>query len=187
MKPVRRRLRFLVLLAVAAIVLLVPFVLRRSALPVLAFDPNFRITTTITLGTNHVYYYGDAVQRVFDPIITRLNNTNAYRLRQETPQPSTVIWIRLKHPDFRQGPSVLVPTPTGPVRKNLGGPPTFRAVLKDPAGKETILEWTAALHHFKQRIVVGGYLLPDSLDALRGHTLLLESTNREAIATFRIP
>ena len=188
MKPVRQRLLLLSLLAVVAVALLVLFVLRQSALPVLASDPNFGVTTTITVGTNHVYYYGDTIQSIFDPVITRLSDTNAYRLRKETSQPSTMIWIRLKHPDFRLGPSVLIPGPSGPVRKNLDRAPAFRAILKDPTGKETVLERSPALHHFKQKVVVGGYLLPGPLDPWRGGTLLLESpTNREPIASFRIP
>ena len=41
--------------------------------------------------------------------------------------------------------------------------------------------------HYKQKAVIGGYLLPGPLDAWRGGTLLLQSTNHEEIATFSIP
>ena len=182
-----RAFGFLFLAISAGIAVVVLFSLRRSeALPVLVSNPKFAIETTITFGTNHVYYYGDAVQRVFDPVITRVSDTNAYRLRHQTTQASTLIWIRLKHSDFSATPA-LIATPSGPVRKPVGRIPEFRAVLKDPTGGETVLERSEVVQQFKQAVIIGGYLLPKPLHTYRGGTLRLESGDREEIATFRIP
>jgi hypothetical protein len=188
MKAIRRRLYFFAVAAFTGVALLLFIFFRRSdALPVLTSNPDFGIQTTITVGTNHVYHYGDAIDHVFDPVITRLSDTNANRLRHETPQPSTMLWIRLKHPDFGTGPTALLATPTGPVRVSLGRIADFRAILKNAAGAETILERSPVSQHFKQKIIIGGYLLPGPLDLYHGGTLLLQSTNREDVATFRIP
>jgi hypothetical protein len=150
-------------------------------------DKKFDISVMCTFGTNHVYYYGDAVDRLFDPAIRRWSNTNAYRLRCQTDEPTTVVWVRLEHPDFAKPPPPVA-TPTGPVRwPTVGAHRQFRARLMDAGAAETILDLKGSLQHYKGGYYVGGWLLSGSLKDHRGNVLHIESTNGTEVVTFRIP
>jgi hypothetical protein len=181
------RARYVLLLIPVAVLLCLLFSRSPSSpLVIVSSNANFGISAKCTFGTNHVYYYGDSVDRILDPAIRRWSDTNAYRIRLYSDQPSTVIWVRLDHPDYAKPPPLVV-TAIGPVRMPSGGQPQWRARLINGVGSETVLERKGSLQHYKGGYYVGGWLLPGSLEDHRGSVLHIESTNGMEVVTFRLP
>lgn len=184
--PLRSRYLLLLIPVLAIVASLLFLFLRSSPLVTISSNAQFGITATCTFGTNHVYYYGDPVDRVLDPIIRRGSNTNAYRLRVQTTEVTTVVWVRLENPSFANPPP-LVASATGLVRM-----PTpdalrqFQARLIEVGG-DSLLDLKSSLQHYKGSYCVGGWLLPRSLQAHRDSVLRIESTNGAEIVTLRIP
>jgi hypothetical protein len=90
--PSKQRHLLLLLLSTAAVAIwLLVFGSRSSPVVILSSNPAFRTAVTSTSGTNHVYYYGNAVDRILDLVIRLLSDTNAYRLLHHTDDPSTMV------------------------------------------------------------------------------------------------
>jgi hypothetical protein len=177
----------LLVIALAALLLGAPFLLRESS-PLVAISSNkaFVVSSLCTFGTNHLYYYGDPIQRVFDPAITRLSDTNANRLFFKTTNATTAIWVRLKNPAFAQRPP-LVMTPAGPTpRPSPTAHHKYTAHLIE-RGADTPLELKTSLIHYKGSYYVGGWLLSGSLADHPGALLRVEEATGPEIVTFRIP
>ena len=190
MKLQRWRARYILVLVTIAVATLFVLLPRPGSSPlvVMSFDKKFGVSTLCTFGTNHVYYYGDSLDRVFDPAFRRwkLVETNAYRLRYQSDHPATVVWVRFDHPDYAKQPP-LVATPAGPVRLPAGGQPHFRARLINKAGAETVLDQVGSMQHYKRGFYVEGWLLRGSLEDHRDDLLLIDSTNNMEVVTFRVP
>jgi hypothetical protein len=151
-------------------------------LTIVSSGPDVRVVSIIcTFGTNHVYYYGDGMDQIMDPITTRLGDTNAYRLRCATDQPSTVVWVRFTHLDYG-----VIPPRTSPAMPPII-PPRFRASLTEGSGATTNLELESTLQHFRRQFYVAAWALPGPLDAHQGGTIRIEFTKGTEAVTLRIP
>ena len=161
---------------------------RSDPFVIVSSDPKFEISARCTFGTNHIYYYGDLVDRMFDPaikLLSRDGNQYPYRLRHETTNPGTMVWVRCDHPDDGRWPTTVMATPMGPVRTPVGRPSRFLGHWTDESGIKTLLEQKNFLHHYKGGYFVGSWLLPGSLESHRGSVLRIESTNGAEIVTLR--
>ena len=180
----------LLLLALLAVVVLSLLLSRppSSPLVVVFSDTKFRISSRCTFGTNHVSYYGDPVDRILDSALRRWSDTDAWqRLRYQSDQPCTVVWVRFDHPDYAKPPMVLVATPFGPVREPVLSRQEFRARLVKPTGGEIVLDPVGSMEHYKRAFHVVGWRLTGSLEDHHGDRLCIESTNNLEVVTFRLP
>lgn len=152
----------------------------RMPLVVMSSDPNIHVSSVVcTVGTNHTYYYGDGMDRLMDPVIRRLEDTNANRLRCSTSENSTIVWLRFDHPDYG-----VVPLRGRPV----GRLEPFRAQLIDTNGAVVPLQPVEVrMQHFQRRFVVMGWEVAGQLEGHRGSTIRIEATNRTGEVTLKVP
>jgi hypothetical protein len=165
-----------VLLIAGAVILAAVFLATppSSPLQVMSCDSRFGITVRCTFGTNHVYYYGDLVDRITDPVIRRWSRTPApYRLQTRSDQPATIVWVRLDSREF--------------AKAQPGRPPRLNASLKDRTGVQTDLEQQPqSLIHYRRGFAVVGWLLPGPIESHQEGLLRVESTNGTEVVTFRV-
>lgn len=175
-------MRFTVAVIVIAAFLVLFLILHSARMPlaIVSSDPNIQVSSVVcTFGTNHVYYHGDTWDKIMDPLITRLNDTNAYRLRCNTDDQSTVIWVRFVHPDYG-----IIPAQTPP----RGHPMRFHAKLTDTNGVVTPLQSVnASMQHYRRRFYVTGWAVPGKLETHQGSVIRIESTNGAEAVTLRVP
>jgi hypothetical protein len=169
------------MVVLACIFLLLAFIRTRMPLVAISSDPNIHVSSVVcTVGTNHVYYHGDGMDRLMDPLISRLSDPNAYRLRCATTGSNTIVWVRFDHPDYgvipAQGPPV--PPPVAP----------FRAQLIDTTGSVVPLSSVdVRLQHYRRRFLVMGWEIAGQLKDHRGSTLLIEAKNGTGAVSFKVP
>jgi hypothetical protein len=154
---------------------------RKPRPAIVSYNSNISISSIIcTLGTNHVYYYGDAFDQILDPVITRLSDSNAYRLRCETTASNTVIWLRFVHPDYGITPPIAPGT-----WRDLPSP--FRAELINTNGTKIPLNALGPrLQHFRRKFLVLAWEFPGFLEAHSGSTIQIQATNGTGTTTLRI-
>ncbi len=163
-----------------SIVLLAGFRSARTPLVIVSSDPNVNVSSVVcTFGTNHVYYWGGAVDRLMDPLVTRLSDRNANRMWCRTREGTTVVWVRFVHPDYGIAP---------PQRPRIAPPGPFRAQLIGTNGAVTPLETVDALmQSYRHRFLVMGWEIAGQLEAHRGSQIRIEATNGIGSVTFRVP
>ena len=150
-----------------------------SPLSIVWEDASFHVSTQITQGTNHVYFYGDAAARVMDPVIRQWNDKTASRLHHEMEHPGTVVWVRFEHPDLGTRP----PAATGPtVGRSF---PRFRALLGNSTNSLIQLEGVGNVHDYRHSLYVCGWLVPGLAASHSGETIQVELTNGVSVATLR--
>jgi len=147
---------------------------------VVSSDPNIKVCSIVcTFGTNHVYYYGDSVDRLMDPLTTRFRDKDASRLRCSTPENSTVVWVRFVHPSYgvpRFRGSTVVPSTT------------FRAQMVDTNGAVILLQALDTLRQdFHSQSLIMGWEVAGKLEAHQGSTIRIEGTNGIGPIILRVP
>src|SRR5512136_3042973 len=84
------------ILLAACFALWMAFRPERPALAVVSTGPNIKVPSVVcTFGTNHMYYYGGAVDRLIDSLIPSRREKNAAWLRWHSARDSTVVWVRV--------------------------------------------------------------------------------------------
>jgi hypothetical protein len=178
-------------LAAATVIVVIVFFRRpvSSSLSVVSANPQFRVLSCCTVGTNHVYYYGDYMDRVLEPFIRGLRlKPQSVRMRYDTTTQTTMIWVRFQHPDYgKVPPNRTMATPTGPVRTFVGPPPQFRARWIDQHGLTTNLDQKESFQSFHGKYCIGGWLLSGTLEDHHGSELHIASTNGTEVVTLRVP
>jgi hypothetical protein len=112
-----------------------------------------------------------------DPLKTRLDDTNAYRLRCSTESQATVVWVRFVHPDY----GIIPPLLTGP-------PERFRAELTDSNGTTIPLQSVRVrMQSYQRGFYVAGWSVPGALETYRGNLIRISSTNGNEAVTLRVP
>jgi hypothetical protein len=160
--------------AVASVVsVLLLFILdtRQDRLSVMSADPGISIASIMyTLGTNHVYYYGDAFDRILDTAITRC----------KTSESNTVIWLRFEHPDY----GIIPPMTPGAPRRPLA---PFRAELIETNGTRAALRpMNPRLQSFRGKFLIMAWEVPGTLDSHSGSRIDICATNGTGSATLQI-
>jgi hypothetical protein len=130
-----------------------------------------------TFGTNHVCYHGDVADKVMDPLISRLHDTNVNRLHSSTLERSTVVWVGFSHPDFGVIPLQAPPKPLLP----------YRAELIETNGTVTRLKAvSASMQHYRRKELVVGWEIAVGLEAHRGSMMHIEATNGIGSISLRV-
>jgi hypothetical protein len=186
LRPLRARYVVLLVLVAALTVCTVFMLSPSNRVVIISSNTNFKISATCTFGTNHVYFYGNALE--LDPAIKRWTDTNAYRLRYASTQAGTVIWVRLvQRDDVKPSP---VATTNSLIRMPEGGYSRLRARLISSAGTESVLAADGRLKHYNPTRTGGcyveGWLLVGSPEDHRGSVLKIDSPDGMAIATLHV-
>lgn len=151
----------------------------KDPIEIISRDGDVRITESVlTTGFNHLYYFGEGLDRLWDPIGNRLSDSDVNRMRYVTSGNTAVLWLRFIHPDYAIAP----PLPTG----SLALAP-FRAEWIDTNGGRTdLMQIDAQVQNYLGGYIVLGWELPRHLSDLRHGTLKLEATNGTGSAVLRL-
>jgi hypothetical protein len=99
--------------------------------------------------------------------------------RGKTRERSTVVWIRWDHPDYG-----LVPVQTDSRPQPVQ--PPFRAQLINASGMSVPLKSVANLQHYRDKFVVIGWGIAQSLEDHKGSTIRIEALNGEEAALLMV-
>ncbi len=144
----------------------------RMPLDVLSSEPGRQVKlVACTFGTNHLYYFGGAWDRLVDPILIRLVGPTVFRLPCATETPSTVVWVRFGSPEFR-------------FQTNYSE--MFRAEIEDTNGVVSVLKAGSRMMFANDQYIIG-WPLSGELASHRGDVIRVRSTNGNGAATFRVP
>jgi hypothetical protein len=179
--PLRTALIFII--ALVAVGIVGRIVLRKpSPLTLTSSATNVHVASIVcTFGTNHVYYYGNPLSKLMDPLETRLSTTNANRVRCTTDQDGTVVWVRFAGSEYG-----IIP-PRTPAGAPMVGPDRFRASLTETNGKAIFLTRKNTMQHFRQKFYVQSWELPGSLTDHPGGIFQVDFVDGKTAATFQIP
>ncbi len=143
-------------------------------LEIVSSDSNIQVSVSHTFGTNHVYFFRDALGKRVDSLLSQFMSRPRFALDWSTNIPSSVIWVRCTRPGISLNNRPISPWEL------------FQGELSVAGGRVAPLK-PLPLLSYADGFYVTGWLLSGDLKTNRQSLLRITSTNGNEIVTIRVP